>query len=206
MNPASHARPRACKEPRRTIAELGARDPGRQIRGEARPCGPFSAHGTRPWPASAGLTSARESWYRSPRFMARRGESERWALARVDHPQVPLALAVDAEGALVAISFSGEASVRERARARGIEVVDGEGHGDDPSVPARARAGLERAAAQLREYLAGDRRDFDLTLRPSPSGTDFQRRAWDALKAIPYGETRTYAEQAAAIGAPTASR
>lgn len=136
--------------------------------------------------------------------MASRGESERWALARVDHPQVPLTLAVDAEGALVAISFSGEASVRERARARGIEVFAVEA--SDASVPERARAGLERAGAQLREYLAGDRRDFDLTLRPSPQGTDFQRRAWDALRAIPYGETRTYAEQAAAIGAPTASR
>jgi methylated-DNA-[protein]-cysteine S-methyltransferase len=134
--------------------------------------------------------------------MASRGEFERWALARVDHPQVPLTLAVDPEGALVAISFSGEPAVRERARARGIEVV---AEGED-AVPAQARAGLARARAQLREYLAGDRRDFDLTLRPSPPGTDFQRRAWEALRAIPYGETRTYAEQAAAIGAPTASR
>ncbi|MEZ4385924.1 MAG: methylated-DNA--[protein]-cysteine S-methyltransferase [Nannocystaceae bacterium] len=120
----------------------------------------------------------------------------------MDHPHVPLTVAVDPEGALLAVSFGDAASLRERARARGATLVDA---GAEP-VAAPARAGLERAATQLREYLAGERRDFDLTLRPSPSGTDFQRRAWGALRAIPYGETRSYAEQAAAIGAPTASR
>ena len=37
-------------------------------------------------------------------------------------------------------------------------------------------------------------------------GTPFQRRVWEALRAIPYGETRTYSEIAAAVGSPRASR
>lgn len=53
------------------------------------------------------------------------------------------------------------------------------------------------AAAQLTEWFAGARRDFDFEL--APVGTPFQRRVWDALRAIPYGETRTYAEIAASL-------
>jgi len=47
---------------------------------------------------------------------------------------------------------------------------------------------------QLSEYFAGQRRTFDLPL--APAGTDFQRACWQALLSIPYGETRSYAEQA----------
>ncbi|HFE45507.1 MAG TPA: methylated-DNA--[protein]-cysteine S-methyltransferase [Nannocystis exedens] len=67
-----------------------------------------------------------------------------------------------------------------------------------------ALAGIKRALCQLREYFAGKRRIFDLQLRTQ--GTDFQRRAWRALLAIPYGETRTYGQQAAALGSANASR
>lgn len=63
---------------------------------------------------------------------------------------------------------------------------------------------LRLAARQLREYLDGARFDFELPLRAS--GTAFQQRAWQALRAIPFGETRSYAEQARAIGRPTATR
>ncbi len=63
---------------------------------------------------------------------------------------------------------------------------------------------LDAAEAQLREYFAGARRTFDLPL--APHGTAFQQRVWAALRAIPYGETRTYGELAAAIGNPSASR
>src|SRR4051812_48173508 len=63
---------------------------------------------------------------------------------------------------------------------------------------------LRPAAEQLRAYFAGERRDFDLTLLCE--GTDFQRRVWDALRAIPYGETISYGELARRIGRPTASR
>ena len=49
---------------------------------------------------------------------------------------------------------------------------------------------LLRTKAQLVEYFAGERRAFDIPLHPV--GTDFQKRVWNALLEIPYGETRTY--------------
>ena len=83
---------------------------------------------------------------------------------------------------------------------------------DDP--PARVRLGTMRdgadhpvlvaAARQMREYFAGTRTAFDLPL--APRGTDFQRAVWRALDAIPYGETRSYADIAQAIGRPAAVR
>ncbi len=63
---------------------------------------------------------------------------------------------------------------------------------------------LDATAAQLDEYFAGDRLDFDLPL--DADGTDFQCDAWVGLRQIPYGTTVTYGEQAAAIGRPTAVR
>ncbi|CBV41389.1 methylated-DNA--[protein]-cysteine S-methyltransferase [Halomonas elongata] len=56
----------------------------------------------------------------------------------------------------------------------------------------------ERARQQLDEYFAGERRDFELPL--APRGTDFQRRVWEALATIPFGETRNYAEIAEQLG------
>lgn len=63
---------------------------------------------------------------------------------------------------------------------------------------------LQKAAAQLNEYLSGKRTRFDLPL--APEGTSFQCQCWEALRTIPYGETRSYGEQAALIGNPKASR
>jgi len=57
---------------------------------------------------------------------------------------------------------------------------------------------LDAAADQLGEYFAGARTDFDLPL--DPHGTDFQLRAWQALRTIPYGETVSYGEQARRVG------
>lgn len=57
---------------------------------------------------------------------------------------------------------------------------------------------LARAAAQLTAYFAGELRAFDLPLRPS--GSAFQRAVWDQMLRIPYGETRSYGELAAATG------
>ena len=51
---------------------------------------------------------------------------------------------------------------------------------------------------ELDAYFAGDLRQFRVAL--DPQGTEFQKRAWAALAAIPYGETRTYGQQAVAIG------
>ena len=63
---------------------------------------------------------------------------------------------------------------------------------------------LDAAKRQLAEYFDGTRRDFDLPL--APDGTPFQRRVWDELRRIAYGETIAYGELARRIGQPTASR
>ncbi len=87
--------------------------------------------------------------------------------------------------------FSGPATTR-RAGLAGATLAPG------------SNGVLDEAAAQLEEYFAGARTTFDLPL--DLRGTPFQIAAWEALAAIPYGETRTYAEQAARIGRPDAVR
>lgn len=106
----------------------------------------------------------------------------------IDSPIGPLSVVVDGD-AVVAIGF--EAAVPQA-------------WADARPVPRGEVVVLDRAEDQLREYFAGTRRDFDLPL--APSGTEFQQAAWKALTAIPYGETRTYGEQAVAIGRPSAVR
>ena len=68
----------------------------------------------------------------------------------------------------------------------------------------RERELLREAAAQLREYFAGARRSFDLSL--AFAGTMFQHKVWQELCEIPYGETLTYAQLARRVGHPTAWR
>ena len=63
---------------------------------------------------------------------------------------------------------------------------------------------LVAATAQLEEYFAGERREFDIPL--DLTGTEFQRAAWSALAGVPFGETRSYRQQAEAIGRPKAVR
>lgn len=63
---------------------------------------------------------------------------------------------------------------------------------------------LAFARTQLEEYFSGTRRAFDLPLRPR--GTPFQLSVWEALCAIPYGDTWSYADLAAHIGKPSAMR
>jgi methylated-DNA-[protein]-cysteine S-methyltransferase len=63
---------------------------------------------------------------------------------------------------------------------------------------------LDQAERQLGEYFAGRRQAFDLALEFH--GTDFQRRVWQALLSIPFGETRSYLDIAAQIGNPAAVR
>lgn len=63
---------------------------------------------------------------------------------------------------------------------------------------------LKLAAVEILEYLAGKRKEFDVPL--APEGTPFQKSVWNALQTIPYGETATYGEIAAAVGNPKAAR
>ena len=57
---------------------------------------------------------------------------------------------------------------------------------------------------QLDAYFAGELRRFDLAL--APEGTEFERRVWDALVRIPYGETVSYGELANELGMPGGAR
>ena len=65
-------------------------------------------------------------------------------------------------------------------------------------------SGFDDVRTQLEEYFRGERTDFDLPL--GPQGSPFQLSVWAALLTIPYGETRSYGQIAASLGAPTASR
>ena len=71
-------------------------------------------------------------------------------------------------------------------------------------LPENGNALLERAAAQLAEYFAGTRRDFDLPVRLV--GTPFQQSVWAELNAIPFGGVLSYGEVGLSTGRPTAGR
>jgi len=99
-------------------------------------------------------------------------------------PVGKLRIAVDGDGAVVRIDFPGR----------------GAGSADERPDAARCA----HVVAQLREYFAGTRTDFHLTLRPR--GTPFQLAAWRALRLIPFAETRSYQQQAEKIGNRNAMR
>lgn len=63
---------------------------------------------------------------------------------------------------------------------------------------------LDTVGRQLDEYFAGTRSDFDIPL--DPRGSEFELRVWQALRAIPHGETASYVAIARGIGSPTSSR
>jgi methylated-DNA-[protein]-cysteine S-methyltransferase len=63
---------------------------------------------------------------------------------------------------------------------------------------------LSRATIELAEYLAGDRRTFDIPIRAD--GDEFQHRVWDLLVEIPFGETMTYGEIAERLGSRALAR
>ncbi|ORV83584.1 methylated-DNA--[protein]-cysteine S-methyltransferase [Mycolicibacterium iranicum] len=80
---------------------------------------------------------------------------------------------------------------------------------DQTYEPNRADWQLDESAfsdtvEQLDEYFRGTRYEFDVDL--DLVGTAFQKKVWEALLTIPYGETRSYAEIASQIGAPGAFR
>ncbi|WP_305039304.1 MULTISPECIES: methylated-DNA--[protein]-cysteine S-methyltransferase [unclassified Frankia] len=84
-------------------------------------------------------------------------------------------------------------------------------HMNEPDAAAPWPDGLESdpvafrdAIEQLEAYFMGDRTAFNVPLRPA--GTPFQQAVWEAVAAIPYGATRSYAEIAAAVGRPSAFR
>jgi methylated-DNA-[protein]-cysteine S-methyltransferase len=106
--------------------------------------------------------------------------------ARLTTPVGPIVVAESDDG-LVAVQFE---------RGRRPRHIDPTWQPADPEELS--------ALAQLREYFAGTRRTFEV--RRALQGTPFQRRVWNAVADIPYGETRSYGTVAAAIGAPSAVR
>jgi methylated-DNA-[protein]-cysteine S-methyltransferase len=69
----------------------------------------------------------------------------------------------------------------------------------------RSEGGFEQAERQLAEYFAGERTDFDL--ETTTAGNEFQRRVWELIERIPYGQTTTYGEIARELGdEPTLAR
>jgi methylated-DNA-[protein]-cysteine S-methyltransferase len=75
---------------------------------------------------------------------------------------------------------------------------------DDSWRDSMAHPTLLQTKHELDEYFAGQRKTFGLKL--APQGTAFQRAAWTALTQIPFGETRSYGEQAKLLGNAKASR
>ena len=93
------------------------------------------------------------------------------------------------------------------ADARGLRVVSFESGRRAASVQPGWRedkAPFAEVIRQLRAYFDGELREFDLPL--APEGTEFQLRVWQSLRAIPYGETLSYAQLAQKIGNPKAVR
>ena len=74
----------------------------------------------------------------------------------------------------------------------------------EPACEEGRTALTELVYRQLTEYLQGKRREFDFPY--VLHGTPFQEKVWRALLAIPYGQTRTYGQIAAAVGSPRACR
>jgi len=90
------------------------------------------------------------------------------------------------------------------ASASGIRAIEFDA-GPVPECPRNDRNPLLlEAARQLRAYFAGRLRDFCLPL--DIEGTDFQKRVWRQVAAIPYGETRSYLQISTALGSPQAVR
>lgn len=111
----------------------------------------------------------------------------------------PLFLAASGRG-LVALEFDlrlpGQQTIRPNPRD--LREENEKIHFEESSRTLRPYVG------ELEEYFAGERREFSFAL--DMRGTAFQKDCWTALLAIPYGETRTYADIARAVGRPQGFR
>ena len=116
-------------------------------------------------------------------------------LSRYDSPCGPLSLGVS--GDRLCLCDWNDKSGAERNKRRLLRSLNAE-FTEEPSEV------ILRAKLQLNEYFAGKRKAFDIPLHPV--GTGFQKRVWNALLEIPYGETRSYKEIALHIGSPKGLR
>jgi O-6-methylguanine DNA methyltransferase len=121
----------------------------------------------------------------------------------------PLFLAASEKG-LVALEFDrrlpGQQTIRLNPRdVRGESVRSEKGRAGGKVVTFQESASAMKIyVRELQEYFAGERKKFSFPL--DLRGTDFQLACWRALMGIPYGETRSYAEIARAVGKPRAFR
>ncbi|CAN5709615.1 methylated-DNA--[protein]-cysteine S-methyltransferase [soil metagenome] len=116
-------------------------------------------------------------------------------LDTVETPAGPLTFAVNEEGALVRAHFEeskNDADIEDELLADGYESFV-----QDSSRTSRLRQ-------EISEYYSGERREFTVEL--AASGTPWQRKVWEALRSIPFGETRSYSQVADMIGSPGAAR
>ena len=113
------------------------------------------------------------------------------------HMETPIGklLVASSEKGLVRIMFSHEGKVDS------VSLLKKE-HPEETLVEDRGKNLL--VIKQLEEYFNGSRTVFSLPL--DIRGTEFQKSVWDALKKVPYGETRSYGEIARSIGKPKAAR
>jgi len=116
-------------------------------------------------------------------------------LSWIDTPLGPMVAAATDRGVCL-LEFSDRRMLEAQAKILSARI-------GLPALPG-AHPHLERLAAELAEYFAGKRRSFEVPV--FEPGTPFQERVWAALREIPWGQTRSYAELARAIGDPAATR
>jgi methylated-DNA-[protein]-cysteine S-methyltransferase len=108
-------------------------------------------------------------------------------------------LAAEYEGKIIKISFGDVDEISFLywldTRMPGIRAVEDIEH---------ESAVLVEAEEQIRQYLLGERKELDFPVEMS--GTDFQKRVWEAMSRIPYGEVRSYGDLAEEVGSPRGGR
>lgn len=129
----------------------------------------------------------------TPGGYQRGGAALRISYALLDSPLGPLLIGATERG-VCAVALGDDAAALEEGLRREYPAA----------ALARDDGRLAAWGAAVVSHLAGDRRALDLPL--DVRGTAFQWRVWQALRAIPYGETRSYGEVARQIGQPTATR
>jgi methylated-DNA-[protein]-cysteine S-methyltransferase len=112
--------------------------------------------------------------------------------------------ATNAVHAVLATRLGDLTVVREHGGLTGLYFPRHWPRPDRTAFGPRTDEGFEDVARQLGEYLDGDRSVFELPLKVR--GAEFDRRVWDLISAVPYGETTTYGDLARELGAGTEPR
>jgi O-6-methylguanine DNA methyltransferase len=144
-------------------------------------------------------TTGRIVWYRGWRQRIIMAQAEALHTTTMMSAIGPLFLAASSHG-LVALEFDARLPGQQSIRPNPRDLRE-ERKGLTFEESART---MNSYVSQMEEYFAGKRREFSFPL--DLRGTDFQVACWRALLAIPYGETRSYADIARAVSKPNAFR